>query len=146
MWDNAGRKAGFQTLDVPDTNLPAGQLKLMTLRSHDQYNTTVYDLDDRYRGIKNARKVVFCHADDLAERGLSDGDAVDLASHFEDGVERLAPGFRVVAYDIPARVLRRLLPRAERAGEPQVGRDPVQHAGVEAGAGDDHCEIGLVEA
>ena len=105
VWDNAGRKAGFQTLDVPDTTLPAGQLKLMTLRSHDQYNTTVYDLDDRYRGIKNARQIVFCNADDLAERGLSDGDRVDLKSHYsngeDDGVDRLAPGFRVVAYDIP---------------------------------------------
>ena len=101
VWVNAGKKAAFQTLAVPDTTLPAGQLKLMTLRSHDQYNTTVYDLDDRYRGIKNAREIVFCHADDLAERGLSDGDQVDIASHFEDAVHREVQRFRVVAYDIP---------------------------------------------
>ena len=101
VWVNTGKKAAFQTLDVPDSTLPAGQLKLMTLRSHDQYNTTVYALDDRYRGIKNAREIVFCNTDDLAERGLTDGDHVDIASHFDDGVEREAHRFRVVAYDIP---------------------------------------------
>jgi len=101
VWVNAGKKAAFQMLSVPDGTLPAGQLKLMTLRSHDQYNTTVYDHDDRYRGIKNAREIVFCNANDLAERGLKDGDTVDIASHFDDGVSRVAQGFRVVTYNIP---------------------------------------------
>ncbi len=105
VWVNAGQKAAFQTLDVPDGTMPADQLKLMTLRSHDQYNTTVYALDDRYRGIKNAREVLFCHADDLAHRGLKDGDRVDITSRYsngeDDGVERSAQNFRVVAYDIP---------------------------------------------
>ena len=101
VWNNTQQKAVFVAAELPDLSLPAGQLKLMTLRSHDQYNTTVYGLDDRYRGIRNARRVVFAHAQDLADRGLHDGDAVDLLSHFDDGTPRRADGFRVVAYDIP---------------------------------------------
>ena len=101
VWNNAHRKALFTVTEVPDTTLPAGQLKLMTLRSHDQYNTTIYDNNDRYRGIENDRQVLFVNAGDLAERGLSDGDRVDVLSHFEDGLERRALDFRVVAYDIP---------------------------------------------
>lgn len=101
VWNNANQKALFTTSDIPDTTLPDGQLKLMTLRSHDQYNTTVYDLNDRYRGITNERAVVFVNADDLAERGLADGDTVDLQSHFNDEIPRRVKGFRLVAHDIP---------------------------------------------
>jgi anaerobic selenocysteine-containing dehydrogenase len=68
------------------------------VRSHDQYNTTIYGLDDRYRGIKNGRRVVFVHPDDLAELGVADGATVDLVSEYADGVARRAPAFRVVAY------------------------------------------------
>jgi anaerobic selenocysteine-containing dehydrogenase len=81
--------------------LPEGQLRLFTIRSHDQYNTTIYGLDDRYRGIRGARRVVFMHPDDLAERGLADGDEVDVRSHAADGRDRVAPRFRAVAYDVP---------------------------------------------
>src|SRR5690606_21938457 len=77
-----------------------GRLILQTLRSHDQYNTTIYGLSDRYRGIENGRRVVFVNADDLAERGLSDGQMVDVISEF-DGVERRAERFRLVAYPTP---------------------------------------------
>lgn len=101
VWNNANRKALFTVADIPDTTLPAGQLKLMTLRSHDQYNTTVYGLNDRYRGIENARDILFVNADDLAERGLADGDMVDVQSHFDDRLKREVHGFRLVAYDIP---------------------------------------------
>ncbi len=74
----------------------------MTIRSHDQFNTTVYDVHDRYRGVHGDRHVVFLHPADLAERGLTDGQAIDLFSHSsEDGVTREARGFRAVAYDIP---------------------------------------------
>ena len=74
----------------------------MTIRSHDQFNTTVYDLHDRYRGVHGTRMVVFLNAKDISERGLRDGDVVDLTSHTpEDGLRRSAPGFTVVAYDIP---------------------------------------------
>ena len=77
--------------------VPDGCLLLQTVRSHDQFNTTVYGLGDRYRGIKGGRRVVFVHADDLAERGLADGDIVDVINDF-GGVERRARRFRAVAY------------------------------------------------
>ena len=74
---------------------------LQTMRSHDQYNTTIYGLDDRYRGIHQGRRVLFLHPDDLTERGLADGDVVDIISEYGDGVERRAPAFRVVSYPTP---------------------------------------------
>ncbi len=85
-----------EVLDVPD-----GRLLLQTLRSHDQFNTTIYGLDDRYRGITGGRRVVLVHADDIARLGFSDGDRVDLVSEWSDGVERRAPDFRIVTYDQP---------------------------------------------
>ncbi|MCW2862074.1 MAG: oxidoreductase alpha (molybdopterin) subunit [Actinoallomurus sp.] len=78
--------------------VPPGRLILQTLRSHDQYNTTIYGLDDRYRGIHAGRRVVLMHPDDIAKLGLTDGEMVDLVSEWRDGIERRAPGFRVVAY------------------------------------------------
>ena len=89
--------------------VPPGRLVLQTLRSHDQFNTTIYGLDDRYRGIKDGRRVVFVHADDLAELGsvrgpgggrFVDGDVVDVVSEAADGSERRAEAFRLVAYDV----------------------------------------------
>ena len=100
-WKTATSRANFAVVPLPDIHLPAGQLRLFTIRSHDQYNTTIYGLDDRYRGIKNARRVILMHPDDLAERGLKAGDEVDVRSHYGDGVERLAPRMRAVAYDVP---------------------------------------------
>jgi anaerobic selenocysteine-containing dehydrogenase len=73
---------------------------MMTVRSHDQYNTTVYGLGDRYRGIEGDRRVVLAHAEDLAAQGLAAGDLVDLTSEFE-GETRAVRGFRAVAYDVP---------------------------------------------
>lgn len=101
-WNTRGNKAHFIAAPIPDLTLPAGQLRMMTIRSHDQYNTTVYALDDRYRGIFGARRVVLMHEEDIAARGLKDGEAVDLHSITrEDGSVRSAPNFRVVKYDIP---------------------------------------------
>ena len=80
--------------------VPSGHLLLQTLRSHDQYNTTIYGLDDRYRGIHDGRRVLFARADDLAALGFADGDHVDILSDWTDGVERRAPRFRLVAYDV----------------------------------------------
>ena len=76
---------------------PAGRLLLQTMRSHDQYNTTVYGLNDRYRGVRGGRRVVLVHPDDLEERGLRDGDHVDLVGEWEDG-ERRAARFRATSY------------------------------------------------
>ncbi len=78
--------------------VPAGRLLLQTIRSHDQYNTTIYGLDDRYRGVHNGRRVVFVHPDDLTELGFADGDVVDLVSEWTDQVTRRAQQFRAVAY------------------------------------------------
>ena len=79
---------------------PASRLTLTTLRSHDQYNTTLYGLRDRYRGIDGERRVLFAHREDIAALGLQPGDAVDITSHF--GAERrTVRGFRLVSYDIP---------------------------------------------
>ncbi|MFF8368083.1 FdhF/YdeP family oxidoreductase [Streptomyces lydicus] len=91
-------KANFTAAPVEYPAVPEGRLLLQTLRSHDQYNTTVYGLDDRYRGIKNGRRVVLVHPDDARERGFADGAYTDLVSEWTDGSERRAAGFRVVHY------------------------------------------------
>ncbi|MFF7317625.1 FdhF/YdeP family oxidoreductase [Streptomyces albogriseolus] len=91
-------KANFTAAPVEYPHLPEGRLLLQTLRSHDQYNTTVYGLDDRYRGIRNGRRVVLVNPDDARELKLADGSYVDLVGEWKDGVERRAPGFRVVHY------------------------------------------------
>ncbi|MFE7381039.1 FdhF/YdeP family oxidoreductase [Streptomyces zhihengii] len=91
-------KANFTAAPVEYPKVPAGRLLLQTLRSHDQYNTTIYGLDDRYRGIKGGRRVVLVHPDDARELGLADGAYADLVGEWKDGVERRAPGFRVVHY------------------------------------------------
>ncbi|MFE2932446.1 FdhF/YdeP family oxidoreductase [Streptomyces sp. NPDC059278] len=91
-------RANFTAAPVEYPELPEGRLLLQTLRSHDQYNTTVYGLDDRYRGIKGGRRVVLVNPDDARALGLADGAYTDLVSEWKDGVERRAPGFRVVHY------------------------------------------------
>ncbi|MCJ7857872.1 FdhF/YdeP family oxidoreductase [Corynebacterium kalidii] len=86
------------TVNAPDTvQLGEGELMMNTVRSHDQYNSTIYGMDDRYRGVRNGRRVVFVHPDDCREQGLKDGDMVDIVSDWSDG-ERRAPDFRVVEY------------------------------------------------
>jgi len=96
------QKAAVFTVSPMDVlHVPQGRLLLQTMRSHDQFNTTIYGLDDRYRGISNGRRVVFVHPDDITALGLSDGQLVDLVSEWTDGTERMAPGFRIVGYDTP---------------------------------------------
>ncbi|MFF7354711.1 FdhF/YdeP family oxidoreductase [Streptomyces filipinensis] len=91
-------KANFTAAPVEYPELPEGRLLLQTLRSHDQYNTTIYGLDDRYRGITGGRRVVLVHPEDARALGFAEGSYVDLVSEWKDGVERRAPGFRVVHY------------------------------------------------
>ncbi len=100
-WRNAAGKACFTTAILEPIVVRDGELRLMTIRSHDQYNTTVYGLDDRYRGVKGERRVVFLNAGDMRARGLSEGDLVDLVGVDGNGVRRVAPGFKTRAYDIP---------------------------------------------
>ncbi len=106
-----GGRAHFTVVAVPELALADGQLLLTTVRSHDQFNTTVYDVNDRYRGIHGHRRVVLLHADDIAERGLAAGDLVTLISHFR-GETRRAPGWTVVAYDLPRRIAAAYFPEA----------------------------------
>ncbi len=93
-------KAHF-TVNAPTHHeLQADELLLMSIRSHDQFNTTVYKNEDRYRGVYKERRVVFMHPDDMAHRGLVEKQSVDLHSRY-DGVTRSAHRFLVVPYDIP---------------------------------------------
>ncbi|GLX48158.1 formate dehydrogenase [Streptomyces hygroscopicus subsp. hygroscopicus] len=91
-------KANFTAAPVEYPEFPEGRLLLQTLRSHDQYNTTIYGLDDRYRGITGGRRVVLVNPEDARSLGFTEGAYVDLVSEWRDGVERRAPGFRVVLY------------------------------------------------
>ncbi|WP_049570328.1 FdhF/YdeP family oxidoreductase [Streptomyces sp. SBT349] len=91
-------KANFTAAPVEYPAVPEGRLLLQTLRSHDQYNTTIYGLDDRYRGISGGRRVVLVNPEDAKELGFDDGAYADLTSEWTDGTERTAPGFRVVHY------------------------------------------------
>lgn len=93
-------KANFISAPLIDLNVEPGRLIMMTIRTHDQFNTTIYGLEDRYRGIHGERRVVLMNADDLRERNLVTRDVVDLVSHFQ-GIERRANRFLVVEYDIP---------------------------------------------
>jgi molybdopterin-dependent oxidoreductase alpha subunit len=99
-WPTDTRKANFTIHPIPRTVLQPGQLVMMTVRSHDQFNTTIYGLHDRYRGVHGERRVVFMNEEDIAERGLHGGQVVDLTSHFQ-GETRVARQFVVVPYAIP---------------------------------------------
>jgi molybdopterin-dependent oxidoreductase alpha subunit len=90
-------KANFTASELEYPRVPQGRLLLQTLRSHDQYNTTIYGLSDRYRGIENGRRVVFVNPDDIVELGVADGQLVDLVSEWRGG-NRRAERFRVVSY------------------------------------------------
>ncbi len=95
--DTATGKANFMVLDLPRRQLEPGQLVVTTVRSHDQFNTTVYAWNDVYRGIHNERRVLMMNTDDMAERGLAAGDVVNITSHFH-GQQRYAKRFIVVPY------------------------------------------------
>ena len=96
-WNTRTGKALFTANGLEYPHVPEGRLLMQTLRSHDQFNTTIYGLDDRYRGITDGRRVVFVHPADIAAQGLVDGQHVDLVSEYHDG-ERRAENFRVVSY------------------------------------------------
>jgi len=96
----ANGKAQFTVNPVPENTLKAGEFLMTTLRSHDQFNTTIYGDDDRYRGIANGRRVAMMNSEDLKELGLKQGDYIDLMNH-HNGVERMAPHFMIVEYKIP---------------------------------------------
>ncbi len=99
-WNTSSGKAHFFCHDLPERSLEDGRFILMTVRSHDQYNTTIYGMDDRYRGIYNARRVVMMNKDDMRDIGASAGQEVDLTSHW--GERKIcSERWKVVPYDIP---------------------------------------------
>lgn len=93
-------KAVFKSAELPQIDLKPGELLMTTIRAHDQFNTTVYEQNDRYRGIYGSRHVIFMNEVDIAERNLKEGQVVDLTSYFENE-ERHAERFVVVSYPIP---------------------------------------------
>ena len=95
-------KAMFTVNPIRPIALDPGQLLLMTIRTHDQFNTVIYGLDDRYRGVYGDRRVVFMNGQDMREAGFVTKQRVDITSHFR-GVQRTIRGFQVISYDIPRR-------------------------------------------
>ena len=104
-------KAKFTVHEIPENRLEPDQFVMMTLRSHDQFNTTVYGLDDRYRGVKGERRVILMNPKDMQEAGIKDGNVLDLTSHFE-GEERVAKRFIALPYAIPRRCTATYFPEA----------------------------------
>ena len=100
VFKTATGKAMLTVHPLPEHKLEPGQFLMMTIRSHDQFNTSVYSPNDRYRGVNNGRQVVFLNQQDIAAAGLRARQVVDLVSHF-NGEERIAKQFSVVPYDIP---------------------------------------------
>jgi molybdopterin-dependent oxidoreductase alpha subunit len=107
----ADGKAHFSIAQVTGRELEAGRFILMTVRSHDQYNTTIYGLDDRYRGIYNGRRVVFMNPLDMEKHGLMRNQSVDLCSYFA-GQKRFGRDFRVIPFSIPQGCLAAYFPEA----------------------------------
>ncbi len=108
-FNTPGGTAKLTVNPLSDIKLEPGQLLMMTIRTHDQFNTTIYGLDDRYRGIKNERRVILMNAADIAERGLTGGDVVDITGHWK-GQKRVAHKFIVVAYPIPTKCVATYFP------------------------------------
>lgn len=104
-------KAVFTVHAIPETKIAPDQFTMMTIRSHDQYNTTIYGLHDRYRGVTAGRRVVFMNDRDMSDAGLKAKDLVDVTSHF-NGTKRIARKFRVIPYPIPRRCVASYFPEA----------------------------------
>ena len=105
-FNTLNNKAQFSNARLPDSLFPQlGDVEvpftLQTLRSHDQYNTTIYGLDDRYRGVYGQREVLFIHPDDMAGLGFVAGDDVDIETLWNDGITRKVFNFKLVPYNIP---------------------------------------------
>lgn len=119
-WQTPSGKAEIITHDLPEHLLPAklramsdqAVFVLQTMRSHDQYNTTIYGFDDRYRGVFGERKVLFMNAQDIEKIGLKAGERVDIRSLYADQYEREVFGFKLVAYDIPVGNIAAYFPEA----------------------------------
>lgn len=111
VFPTAAGKALFKASELEYPEVPEGRLLMTTIRSHDQFNTTIYGLDDRYRGIDGGRMVVFMSVDDIADLGMQKGQKVDITSYWDDG-ERNACGFTIVEYAIPRGCVAAYFPEA----------------------------------
>ena len=94
-------KANFNTAPLSDERPPEGRLLLATIRSHDQWNTTIYSDNDRYRGVKNLRTLVFMNEEDMRERQIDKLDLVGITSFARDGSTRSVNGYRAIPYNLP---------------------------------------------
>ena len=104
QWKTASGKANFllpSGLSATGFAEAEGVLRLITLRSNDQFNTTVYGYEDRFRGVSGTREIVFMNTADMTRHALADGDMVTLVTAADDGVLREVPGLRVIGYNIP---------------------------------------------
>jgi anaerobic selenocysteine-containing dehydrogenase len=110
-FDTDSGKASFSVHPLPDVKIESGHFVLMTIRSHDQYNTTIYGLHDRYRGVHGNRRIVFMNALDMSERNLKTRDIVHMKSHF-NGTIRESNNWIVVPYEIPRGNLAAYFPEA----------------------------------
>jgi molybdopterin-dependent oxidoreductase alpha subunit len=110
-WRTPTKRANFTVAPICRRECAAGEFVMMTIRTHDQFNTTVYGLDDRYRGVFGGRRVVFMHEEDIRAAGLMQGQLVDLTNR-HGGVERVAPKFRVAPYRIPRGCVATYFPEA----------------------------------
>jgi anaerobic selenocysteine-containing dehydrogenase len=135
-------RAQFNIVNFQPLNAKDDELIMMTIRSHDQFNTTIYGLNDRYRGIHNERRVVFMNKRDLDKRDLKEGDVVDLINE-HDGRKRVARKFIAVEYSIPQGCAATYFPEGKRVGADHNGGRKKQYAGVKAGGdqGGEACRL-----
>ena len=110
-FDTHNSLANFLSHKLPNVEIDHDKYAMMTIRSHDQYNTTIYDLHDRYRGVHGNRRIVLMNATDMTKRGWKSRQLVDIISHF-DGVQRRSDGWQVVAYEIPEKNIATYFPEA----------------------------------
>jgi anaerobic selenocysteine-containing dehydrogenase len=110
-FETDSHKANFAITDLPVNALAEGEYLLTTVRSQDQFNTTIYGLDDRYRGVFGGRRVIFMNPDDLATAGLNGGQYVNVTSHFQ-GQMRTAEHIQIVPYPIAAKSAAMYYPEA----------------------------------
>jgi molybdopterin-dependent oxidoreductase alpha subunit len=110
-FNTADQKALFSVLPLPSLKLADDEYLMMTIRSHDQFNTTIYGMNDRYRGIHNERRVVMMHEKDMQLAGLKSHDVVDICSYY-DGIERIAKKFIVVPMPIAHKCVATYFPEA----------------------------------
>jgi molybdopterin-dependent oxidoreductase alpha subunit len=127
IWATPSGKANFLVFEGCGEDPPQcdeNSLWLSTIRSHDQYNTTLYSMSDRYRGVFGQRDVVFLNEYEMKKRGLQDGDRVDLITESTDGVERAVRNFRVVGYSFPTGCCAAYYPETNPL-VPLYARDPM---------------------